>query len=193
MGTRNLTCVVKDGKYVVSSYGQWDGYPSGQGKTILDFLNTKFDLETFKDKISKSSYATDEDIQEKWVECGANPNDQYVSIDISKKFGEKYPELSRDTGGKILELIQNSENGLQTIEYIDFISCGSCEWAYVIDLDLGTFEVYKYNSEELTEKDRFFKFQKNGDIPAKLVRKYKLDRLPKEKIFIAYFKNRDLD
>ena len=37
MGTRNLTCVVLDGKYVVSSYGQWDGYPSGQGKTILNF------------------------------------------------------------------------------------------------------------------------------------------------------------
>jgi len=193
MGTRNLTCVVKDGKYVVSSYGQWDGYPSGQGKTILEFLNTKFDLETFKDKLGKSSYGTDEDIQAKWVECGANPNDQFVSIDISKKFGEKYPELSRDTGGKILELIQNSENGLQTIEYIDFIACGSCEWAYVIDLDLGTFEVYKNNNEELTEKDRFFQFQKDGDIPAKLVRKYKLERLPKEKTFLAYFKNRDLD
>lgn len=193
MGTRNLTCVVKDGKYVVSSYGQWDGYPSGQGKTILDFLNTKFDLETFKEKLGKSSYATDDEIQAKWVECGANPNDQFVSMDISKKFGEKYPELSRDTGGKVLELIQNSENGLQTIEYIDFIASGSCEWAYVIDLDLGTFEVYKYNSEVLTEKDRFFPYQKDGDIPAKLVRKYKLDRLPKEKTFIAYFKNRDLD
>lgn len=37
MGTRNLTCVVLDGKYVVSSYGQWDGYPSGQGKQFLIF------------------------------------------------------------------------------------------------------------------------------------------------------------
>lgn len=193
MGTRNLTCVVKDGKYVVSSYGQWDGYPSGQGKTILNFLNTEFDLEIFKDKISKSRYITEEEIDTKWVECGGNPNSDYAGYDVSNLFKTKYPEFSRDTGAKILELIQKSENGLQTIEYIDFIACGSCEWAYVIDLDLGTFEVYKNNNEELTEKDRFFQFQKDGDIPAKLVRKYKLERLPKEKTFLAYFKNRDLD
>jgi len=27
MGTRNLTCVMKDGQYKVAQYGQWDGYP----------------------------------------------------------------------------------------------------------------------------------------------------------------------
>ena len=38
MGTRNLTCVIKDGKYRVAQYGQWDGYPEGQGMNILNFL-----------------------------------------------------------------------------------------------------------------------------------------------------------
>lgn len=38
MGTRNLTCVVKNNKYVVAQYGQWDGYPTGQGQTIVEFI-----------------------------------------------------------------------------------------------------------------------------------------------------------
>lgn len=31
MGTRNLTAVYLDGQYKVAQYGQWDGYPEGQG------------------------------------------------------------------------------------------------------------------------------------------------------------------
>lgn len=190
MGTRNLTCVVLDGKYVVSSYGQWDGYPSGQGKTILNFLRDKLDIESFKQKIRGSSYINDDDIDSKLVECGAIPNDRFMSLDVSNKFKERFPELSRDTGGEILELIQKSENGLQTIEYLDFVASGNCEWAYVVDLDLGTFEVFKYNDTKLTKKDRFFEFQKDGNYPAKLVRKYKLDRLPKEKTYLKYFESK---
>lgn len=38
MGTRNLTAVYLDGQYKVAQYGQWDGYPEGQGITVLTFL-----------------------------------------------------------------------------------------------------------------------------------------------------------
>ena len=38
MGTRHMIGVVSDGKYRVAQYGQWDGYPSGQGVGILEFL-----------------------------------------------------------------------------------------------------------------------------------------------------------
>lgn len=31
MGTRNPTAVVLDGEYKLAQYGQWDGFPSGQG------------------------------------------------------------------------------------------------------------------------------------------------------------------
>lgn len=38
MGTRNLTCVVVDGEMKVAQYGQWDGYPEGQGATCCEFI-----------------------------------------------------------------------------------------------------------------------------------------------------------
>lgn len=38
MGTRNLTCIVKDGEYKVAKYCQWDGYPSGKGLDLLHIL-----------------------------------------------------------------------------------------------------------------------------------------------------------
>ena len=37
MGTRHLIAVMADGKYQVAQYGQWDGYPSGQGVSVLTF------------------------------------------------------------------------------------------------------------------------------------------------------------
>ena len=46
MGTRNLTAVYLDGQYKVAQYGQWDGYPEGQGITALTFLRDKMDCET---------------------------------------------------------------------------------------------------------------------------------------------------
>ena len=51
MGTRNLTCVFADGKYVVAQYAQWDGNPSGQGKTALNFLRNANHAE-FKKKLA---------------------------------------------------------------------------------------------------------------------------------------------
>ena len=37
MGTRHLTAVHVDGEYKIAQYGQWDGYPEGQGMTALTF------------------------------------------------------------------------------------------------------------------------------------------------------------
>lgn len=48
MGARNLTAVYLDGQYKVAQYGQWDGYPEGQGITVLTFLRDKMDLELLR-------------------------------------------------------------------------------------------------------------------------------------------------
>lgn len=53
MGTRHLISVVLDGEYKIAQYGQWDGYPSGQGQAIVDFLLDNFDREAFKRQLAK--------------------------------------------------------------------------------------------------------------------------------------------
>lgn len=45
MGTRNTLKVIYNGKTVVSQYGQWDGYPTGQGERILNVLRDKSRME----------------------------------------------------------------------------------------------------------------------------------------------------
>ena len=54
MGTRHLTCVVKDGDYKVAQYGQWDGYPSGQGIDILTFLREELNRDVLLPKLSQT-------------------------------------------------------------------------------------------------------------------------------------------
>lgn len=38
MGTRSLIRFEKDGKHLVDIYRQFDGYPSGRGKELIEFL-----------------------------------------------------------------------------------------------------------------------------------------------------------
>ena len=172
MGTRNLTAVFMDGEYRVAQYGQWDGYPSGQGLTILDFLKNTTKL-SFKERLKGVRFLTQEDFK-----------------DIDRKYGQDwvkiYPHLSRDVGGKILQAIMNGASALKNS--IDFAGDSLfCEYAYVIDLDKNTFEVYEgFNKEPLTESERFYDAKKDDSdySPVKLIHTFDLDRLPVEKEFL---------
>jgi hypothetical protein len=89
MGTRNLTMVISGGKTKIAQYGQWDGYPSGQGKTVLEFLRNT-DLKGFKEKAESLEWLTPEQVEQ---------------IDAIKNWDEKYPYLSRDAGAQILRAV----------------------------------------------------------------------------------------
>lgn len=121
MGTRHLTCVIKDNKYKVAQYGQWDGYPEGTGAVILDFLRNKMDRKLFKEKLDNNvRWATKKELKQQWVDAGADPNDNMVSMDISDKHRKLYPENSRDTGAEILEIIQYTNKVLKLFNNIEF-------------------------------------------------------------------------
>lgn len=53
MGTRHLTVVVKNDKYKVAQYGQWDGYPSGAGANVIEFIQST-NMDSFSNKIDSS-------------------------------------------------------------------------------------------------------------------------------------------
>lgn len=176
MGTRNLTCVYKDGKHRVAQYGQWDGYPKGQGKTILEILKKDDNLKKLEKNIEYCKFVKRETIGKFYDKCFEENNE--------KKFDEKYPSVDRDLGGEILNLIINSKDKkILLMDSIDFAKDSLfCEFCYVIDFDARTFEVYKgFNQQPLRDTERFYFFDgkpENGYYPIKLIKTYNLDKLP---------------
>lgn len=197
MGTRNLTLVMLDGEYKVAQYCQWDGYPSGQGLAALQFVRDNMKLEEFKIKVKESQELSKDEHKQLWVECGAPEDSSWVSMDVSKKFEEKFPYLHRNCGADILKYIQDSENGLKLNVDVNFAADSLfCEWAYVVDLDKGTFEVFEgFAKSPLDKTERFYFLSdkaKDGYYPVKLKQSYSLSDLPTDEDFKAQMK-RDED
>jgi len=175
MGTRNLTIVISENKTKVAQYGQWNGYPEGQGKTILMFLK-KCDLNTFRERLNHLSFLSQREVTNRWNECEIKGNNS------------NYPELIRNTGAKILELIYDGKV-TQLWNRSNFLRDSLwCEWVYVIDLDTQRFEVYSnFSKKHLTERDRFYniKYKKKSSCQIKIIKSYSLRRLPTVKQFIT--------
>jgi len=195
MGTRGLTIVINEEKTKVAQYGQWDHYPSGQGLIALKFLRST-NLENFKKRLKKVRFATDADqkaIDDFFISIGVE--DGWMSRVQAKKYRQNFPLLSRGHGAKILDLLMKSEDEVFIVDSTDFAGDGLfCEWVYVIDLDKGTFEVYKgFGKKPLTKKDRFFFLQEDGSDypPVKMVKSFKLNNLPTEDKFLAKFKREE--
>ena len=188
MGTRNLTVVHIDGEYKIAQYGQWDGYPEGQGKTVLTFLRDKMDLERFKTALSKCSYIARQEYDDLRKQLGTTKQ-----VDAMWK---AYPQFSRDTGAEILEIVQNHPNGIKLCDELSFAADSLfCEWAWVVDFDAGTFEGFEgFNKTPLTEEDRFYFLRgyEEGDYHGvRLVAKWGLDALPTDEEFLAAFEKEE--
>ncbi len=202
MGTRNLTMVISNGETKVAQYGQWDGYPSGNGVIVLDFLHTT-NLEEFKKKLNKVIFVNgnkEKEIQ-KWLES-IGCKDGWMTGEQSKLYQKKYPYLTRDNGAAILEMIRDTEDDeIWITDSSDFAGDSLfCEWAYLIDLDKNKLEVYEgFNNEPLTIEDRFFylmqeaekEIKERSDVgidsayyPIKMVKSYDLNNLPLEDEFL---------
>jgi hypothetical protein len=182
MGTRNVTMVIESAETKIAQYGQWDGYPRGQGLTALKFLRSKgFNLKKFTEKIRGLRWLTDKEVEK----VNADPN-----------WTENYPYLSRDAGAQILEMVYKKKV-LGLVNNEEFVGDGlMCEWAYVIDLDKKTFEVYKgFNVHPVAKNNRFAKYNKDSKkgeyFPPRLIKKFSLDKLPTIKEFMAFAEKAD--
>lgn len=166
MGTRNLVCAVIDGDYKIAQYGQWDGYPEGQGVTVLNFLNGIVGSEReerFLAKLRQCRWATDKELREIEKAAGIKEGEEWISTEQAEARKKIAPQLSRDTGGAVLALVDNSEGGLPLVNSIEFAGDSLfCEWAYVADFDRRVLEVYRGFNEEPTGDDTRFPSSKFG-------------------------------
>lgn len=199
MGTRNLTAVVKDATYKIAQYGQWDGYPSGQGVTALNFVKSKKNREALLKALPRVKWLDEEKHSAKCRELGFN-EDGWLTSEQAKIHNKHFPFLTRDHGAKILSLIAESTGEVEIQNQIEFAADSLfCEWAYIIDFDSETFEVYKgFNKAPLPEGERFASLpvadkerrEKNGgDVyyPIRLLKRYTFKELARltQKKFVA--------
>jgi len=188
IGTKHLICVYVNGEYKVSQYGHWDGYPEGQGVDILNFLIKEFNRNIFIEKLNNMvSFGTEEELNNQWKECGY-PGSGTIEREVFDEHKMKFPENSRDTGAGIFQIIQNTSKPLKLINNIHFAADPSCAWAYVIDLDKNTFEVYiGFNTEPLSVNDRFYSLSPYcaGYYPVRLLVSFDLSKLPTRRHFLS--------
>lgn len=130
MGTRHRQAVINSvGELKIQQYGQWDGYPEGQGVDILNYLNNS-NINKYQDELNKIPIVTEEELEE---------------VDKDENWKENYPYLSRDCGARIHQMI---EDGL--VKFVDHVDEHEaklwCEGFYTIDFQKGVF-ISEYNGE----------------------------------------------
>lgn len=171
MGTRHLIVVVQNSETKVAQYGQWDGYLTGQGNSILSFLNS-VDLAKFREAVNRCWFLS-EDEADKLVDM-AGPD-----------WPKRFPELSRDTSADLLQMILESSGGMGLVDSSSFAADSLfCEFAYVIDLDTNVLEVYTEFQQDADKiRGRFSDLKSEAGAsygPVSLLGSYSLFELPAE-------------
>ena len=130
MGTRNLTKVIdKDGVTKVAQYGQWDGYPEGQG---INALLHAYNYRQIEKGLSKVRWATQEELDK--------INNDLSNWTTDFNFSEMYPTLSRDTCADILGYVAWSVGEVLLVDNSDFENDELfCEAVYTIDFQKQLF------------------------------------------------------
>ncbi len=191
MGTRHMIGVVLDGDFKVAQYGQWDGYPGGQGVDILNYLRHG-NIPVLTENVRNVRWATQEDFDAANAAAGIPSDAAFINMEQAQTMEELYPQFSRNTSAAVLPLI---EKGV-----VEFVKDDSefaldslfCEWAYVVDLDRGVLEAYEGFQKEAPKAGRWAgQHQKvdEGDSPryyaVELKGEWPLNDLPSNDEFCA--------
>lgn len=160
----------QEGNKKVAQYGQWDGYPSGVGKLVLEFVKNKELLDKLKNKLSVCRFLDDEkdkafiESYQKNAPEWSNDPDNRTSEQI--RWFDTY--ITRNLAEEVLTNIANSEDSeiLLRDSEESAKSDGWVEWSYVIDLQKNELLVYehidqpviaKWSLSNLPEEDDFIK------------------------------------
>ena len=203
MGTRNLTMVInKENEIKIAQYGQWDGYPEGQGVTILNFIRNEENIKKLQSKLLNVRFLDRGGVDKEFLEEYSKNAPEYSSdpdnrTEEQKRWFSKY--ISRDIAGEILECVANSEDEVIKLDDSTSFAADSlfCEWAYVVDFSKDVFEVYSgFNKKPLADNERFKNLETEKDseyAPVTLVKSYKLSELPDKEEFVNDFAKKDED
>lgn len=160
MGTRHLI-EVKDskGNLKVSQYCQWDGYPTGAGSGIVDFLKKEGNIEKLDKALDKVRFFNKEE-WEKLVDEYENHNKETI------KYVEEF--ISRDLSVDILDNIINTDKKEVLLQDSSDFKKDTlmCEWYYLIDLKYETLYIWNipFDFDKLPTKNKLKKMENDEDI-----------------------------
>lgn len=204
MGTRNLTMVIDDqNNFKVAQYGQWDGYPSGQGVCVLTFARNKEKLEKLKAELLNIRFIEDNNEIDSYIK-------QYNSraASWSNEKDNRTPEdrywwdnlQTRDLCANILDSIifLNKSKLPEEMKGFIYLSNGQdfgkdslfCEWAYCINFNTNTLDCYCGFNKNKSKQSKLFYVdeeeakENSGYYGIRLVKKYDLNDLPSDEQFI---------
>lgn len=186
-----LVAVQLNGKYPLAQVGHYRGFPSGQGLTVLEFARSSSNLVNLRTAFEKNILYIPTDVQlddhgkevkraelaraERIHELLRQGDGTLSRLEEWKVPGQ--PTLHPHSGADVLHLVADAKGPVPIVCNIEFIKNKNCQWAYVIDLDAKSLEVYSRGVEGFG--DRF----KDIDGPGYVV-KYGLTELPDKKRFL---------
>lgn len=130
MGTGHRQEVItKDGEMKIQQYGQWDGYPDGQGLGILKYLKSG-NLSKYQENLSKIPLIDSKQIEE---------------VSNTEGWSKVYPYLSRDCGSDIHQMIEDGV--VRFVYHTDIEICKEwCDGFYTIDFKKNIFTSDYYDN-----------------------------------------------
>lgn len=180
MGTRGLLGFHIDGQDI-GSYNHWDSYPSGLGAKVVAEITEalKGGIDAITDRVrgleilKEHEKPTPEQIQrlKRYADCGVS----------NQSLQDSYC-LLHNIQGSVIKILEAGA----ILENTEFIKDSLfCEWAYFINLDDETFEVYRgFQQDPALQKGRFAgparQSSSGGYYPCTLVAEYPLNDIPQD-------------
>lgn len=120
MGTRNMTYVYLNDEKRIAQYGQWDGYPTGQGATAVGFLKNKDNITALVDRLcAEAEYLNVRFLTESELKEVAAVWEKHENKDDAMYKLLCQSVTSRDIGANVLYHVAYGINGMVLWDYTE--------------------------------------------------------------------------
>lgn len=174
MGTRGAFGVAVNGEEKIG-YNQFDSYPEGYGLDNLQWIRSVVEGGREDDwrKMAEAVELVDDEVDPTPEQVAKLS--EVTDLRVSSQSTDDWYCLTRDTHGNIDKMIQCGF----ILDAADFVTDTLfCEWAYIVDFDKRTFEVYS----DRRENSGTGRWSHMAGVP--LIAIYSFDELPTDENFL---------